>query len=72
MREGLRALAFANNDQGLDRGAIDAMRQASAGASVEIHIGPDCPRLVADTRRGIAGAISALFAITARAMIDGS
>ena len=72
VREGLRALAFANNDHGLDRGAIDAMRQASAGAGVEIHIEPDGPRLLADPTRGIEGAISALFAITARAMIDGS
>jgi predicted RNA-binding Zn ribbon-like protein len=72
VREGLRALAFANNDQKLDRGAIDAMRQASRGAGTEIRIEPDGPRFVADTASGVDAAIGALFAITARAMIDGS
>jgi predicted RNA-binding Zn ribbon-like protein len=72
VREGLRALAFANNDQGLDRGAIDAMRQASRGAGTEIRIEPDGPRFVGNAAAGIDGAIGALFAITARAMIDGS
>jgi predicted RNA-binding Zn ribbon-like protein len=72
VREGLRALAFANNDHTLDQGAIDAMRQASAGAGTQIHIEPDGPRFVADTMTGIEGPIGALFAITARAMIDGT
>ena len=72
VREGLRALAFANNDHGLDRGALDAMRQASAGVGIEIDIDIDGPRLVADTTAGIDGAIAALLAIIARAMIDGS
>jgi predicted RNA-binding Zn ribbon-like protein len=72
VREGLRALAFANNDHDLDNEAIDAMRAASAGTSVEIYIEPDGPRLVSDITAGIEGAIGRLFAITARAMIDGS
>ena len=72
VREGLRALAFVNNDHDLDLGAIEAMRQASAGAGTEIYIEPDGPRFVADIATGVEGAISALFAITARAMIDGT
>jgi hypothetical protein len=72
VREGLRALAFANNDHDLDRGAIEAMREASGGAGIEIRIEPDGPRLLADARAGIDGAIGALFAITARAMIEDS
>ena len=48
------------------------MRRASHGAGTEIRIGPDGPRFVADAARGIDAAIGALFAITARAMIDGS
>ena len=72
VREGLRALAFANNDHKLDEKAIDAMGQASAGAGTEIRIEPDGPRFVPDTATGIEGALGALFAITARAMIDGT
>jgi predicted RNA-binding Zn ribbon-like protein len=72
VREGLRALAFANNDQVLDVGAIDAMRRASKGAGTQIRIEPDGPRFLSDSASGIDAAIGALFAITARAMIDGA
>ena len=72
VREGLRALAFANNDQILNLGAIDAMRRASKGAGTRIRIEPDGPQFVADASTGIDAALGALFAITARAMIDGT
>jgi predicted RNA-binding Zn ribbon-like protein len=72
VREGLRALAFANNDQILNLGAIDAMRRASKGAGTQIRIEPDGPQFVADAASGNEPVIGALFAITARAMIDGA
>jgi hypothetical protein len=72
VREGLRALALANNDQRLDARALEAMRRASAHATSEIHIEPDGPRLVVAPDADIDVAIGALLAITARAMIDGS
>jgi predicted RNA-binding Zn ribbon-like protein len=72
VREGLRALAFANGGHGLDQQAVDAMRTASRGAATEIRIEPYGPRFVAGAANGLDAAIGALFAITARAMIDGS
>lgn len=72
VREGLRALAFANNGRDLDRGGVDAMREASRGAATGIRIEPDGPRFVAGGATGLDAALGALFAITARAMIDGS
>ena len=72
VREGLRALAFANNGHDLDRGEVEAMREASRGAAIGIRIEPDGPRFVADGATGLDAALGALFAITARAMIDGS
>lgn len=72
LREGLRALALANNGHDLSATAVDAMRQASAGAASEIHIEPDGPRLIAGAGAGLNSAIGALLAITARAMIDGT
>jgi predicted RNA-binding Zn ribbon-like protein len=72
VREGLRAFAIANNGHRADESAIAPMRQASKGGGIEIRIEPDGPRFVADTTTGLDGAIAALLAITARAMIDGS
>jgi predicted RNA-binding Zn ribbon-like protein len=70
VREGLRALAFANNGHGLSPSPSDAMRLASVGAVSEIRIESDGPRLIAGAT--INRAIGALLAITARAMIDGT
>ena len=72
VREGLRALAFANNGQDLDAGALSAMREASRGASTEIRLDPDGAQFVIAGAGDIAAAIGALLAIVARAMIDGS
>jgi hypothetical protein len=72
VREGMRALAFANNDQPLDAGAIDAMRRASAGARTEIRLEPDGPRFVPTAGGGIDAAFGSVLAIAARSMIDGS
>ena len=56
IREGLRALALANNDEALDARAVDAMRAASRGAAAEIRAEPDgahfvCPSAATSTRR---------------------
>jgi predicted RNA-binding Zn ribbon-like protein len=72
VREGLRALAFANNGHPLDHGAVDAMREASRGASTGIQIEPDGPRFVPGATTGLDTAIGGLYAITARAMMEGS
>jgi predicted RNA-binding Zn ribbon-like protein len=72
IREGLRAVAFANNQHQLNVGALDAMRRASQGAATQIRIEPHGPRFVAGAKTPIDAAIGAIFAITARAMIDGT
>lgn len=73
VREGIRALAFANNDRALDRGALEALHRASAGAGVvEIRIERDGPRFVALAKAALDAALGAMLAATARAMIDGT
>jgi predicted RNA-binding Zn ribbon-like protein len=72
VREGMRALAYANNGEEADPASIEAMRHASAGAGTEIRLDPDGPRFVPATGGGIDAAIGSLLAITARAMLDGS
>jgi predicted RNA-binding Zn ribbon-like protein len=72
VREGLRALAFANNAEDFDAAALDAMREASDGASVEIRIEADGPRFLAPSTVAVDSALGVLLAMTARAMIDGT
>ncbi len=72
LREGIRALAFANNDQDLNASAVDAMREASQGATTEIRVGSDGPQFIIARAWNVDAAIGALLAIVARAMIDGS
>jgi predicted RNA-binding Zn ribbon-like protein len=62
----------ARHGHDLDRGEVEAMREASRGAAIGIRIEPDGPRFVADGATGLDAALGALFAITATAMIDGS
>jgi predicted RNA-binding Zn ribbon-like protein len=70
VREGLRALAFANNGEPLDGDAVEALHRASAGASTEIRIEPGGPRFVAASATALDAGLGALLAITATAMID--
>ena len=70
VREGLRALAFANNDRPLDQAAVGRLRRASAGAHAEIAIEPDGPRFAPAEGAGLDGALGLLFAITATAMLQ--
>jgi predicted RNA-binding Zn ribbon-like protein len=72
VREGLRALAFANNDRIPDERMLEALRRASRGVATQIRIEPEGPRFTVDPKHGTDAALAALFAITARAMIDGS
>jgi predicted RNA-binding Zn ribbon-like protein len=72
VREGLRALASANNAQDLNAGAVDAMREASRGATTEIRVGADGAQFVIANAWDVDAAVGALLAIVARAMIDGS
>jgi predicted RNA-binding Zn ribbon-like protein len=72
VREGLRALAFANNGHDLDHRAVNAMHEASRGAATGIRIEADGPRFVRAATMDLDAALGALFAIITRAMIDGS
>jgi predicted RNA-binding Zn ribbon-like protein len=72
IREGLRALAFANNGHQLDPAATAAMEAASGGAAAEVRIGAAGPSFAPVRATGTTGAIGALLARVAAAMLDGS
>jgi predicted RNA-binding Zn ribbon-like protein len=70
VREGLRALAFANNERPLDEAAMDAMRRAADNAGVAVQVGPQGPRFAPRRDAGLDGALGALLAIVAQAMLQ--
>ena len=72
MREGLRALAFANGEQPFDPSALEAMHALSQDLPIEIQLGPAGPRFLTDAAAGVGGGLGMLVAITATAMLDGS
>ena len=73
LREGLRALAFANN--GSPPAQTDAKRalaEAAVGAIVEVRVSADGPSFVQASRDRVEGAFGVLLAIAARAMLEGT
>lgn len=70
IREGLRALAFANNGRPLDTNAIDAMRRASEGVHTQVSIEADGPRFLPPAGSAADGALGALLGTIAAAMIQ--
>jgi predicted RNA-binding Zn ribbon-like protein len=72
VREGLRALASANNHEPLDEAAVDSLHRASAGAFTEIRLEPGGPQFTVKDSATLDGALGALLAGVARAMLDGT
>ncbi len=72
LREGLRALAFANNGRPLDSQLAAEMADASLGLHVEVRLGPDGPEFVHGEPVGLEPALGLLIALAARAKIDGT
>jgi predicted RNA-binding Zn ribbon-like protein len=72
VREGLRALMFANNGHDLDRGAVECLDRAASRAGVRLEFADDgSPRLAPDAT-GVDGAIARLMAAVAEASVEGS
>ncbi len=70
-REGLRALAGANNGP-RDSYAIAGLNRAAQSASVEIRFSEDGPQFLAAGRGPLDRALGTVLAVAATAMIDGS
>lgn len=70
IREGLRALAYANNGCSLDTDAVAAMRRASEGVHTQVRIEPDGPRFDAPVGSAADGALGALLGTVAAAMVQ--
>lgn len=72
VREGLRALALANNGEPVDDAAVERLQLASAGAFTEIRIEPGGPRFHGGAADTLDAALGALLATSARGMLEGN
>jgi predicted RNA-binding Zn ribbon-like protein len=70
VREGLRALAFANN--GIRTREAESRALEGIGAAVEVRVSVDGPAFEQASRDRVDGAVGLLLAIVAEAMFDGS
>jgi predicted RNA-binding Zn ribbon-like protein len=71
VREGLRALALANNGVELDVAAVERLDRAASRAGLRVQATAHGPRLEPDAG-GVDGALAALLAAVATAVADGS
>ena len=71
VREGLRALALANNGVELDSTAVERLDRAASRAGLRVQAHPEGPRLEPDAG-GVDGALAKLLGSVATAVADGS
>lgn len=72
VREGLRALALANNGEGLDTCAVERLDQAAGRASLRVQASPGAPPRLAPDARGVDGAMATLLGMVATSVADGT
>jgi predicted RNA-binding Zn ribbon-like protein len=71
VREGLRALALANNGVDLDAAAVERLDRAASRAGLRVQATAGAPRLEPDAG-GVDGALATLLGVVATATADGS
>jgi predicted RNA-binding Zn ribbon-like protein len=71
VREGLRALALANNGEELDRAAVESLDRAASRAGLRVKALSGEPRLAPDAA-GVDGALATLLGAVATSVADGT
>ena len=71
VREGLRALLYANNDEPVDAGAVERMNRALRGPGLAVQLDPSSPPDFASARRDLDSALALIATIVAVAQLDG-
>ncbi len=71
VREGLRALLYANNDERPDHDAIEKMNRALRGPGLSVQLNPSSPPDFTSARRDLGSALALVATIVAVAQIDG-
>ncbi len=71
-REGLRALAAADDNGQARASALERLDRIASGTRVEVRLGQSGPQFAPAPEAGLDGALGCLLASTAQAMADGS
>jgi predicted RNA-binding Zn ribbon-like protein len=71
LREGIRALAFANNGEEPSPAALRGLSRAGGRPGVVVEFGPDGRGWLAPTGRDVAGALSFIAGLVFQSMADG-
>jgi predicted RNA-binding Zn ribbon-like protein len=72
LREGLRALLFANNGASEDRGAVERLNRALCGPGVFVQLDRSAPPDFVARRLDLDGALALIATIVALAQLDGT
>ena len=72
VREGLRALLFANNGAEVDQDAREHLNRALRGPGLFVQLSGSAPPLMRAWRRDLDGALAMIATIVAMAQLDGS
>jgi len=71
VREGLRALLYANNDEPPDDDAIERMNRALRGPGLAVQLDPSAPPDFRSSRRDLDSVLALIATIVAVAQLDG-
>ena len=71
VREGLRALLYANNDEPVDAGAVERMNRALRSPGLAVQLDPSSPPDFASARPDLDSALALIATIVAVAQLDG-
>lgn len=72
VREGLRALLFANNGADVDPDALERLNRALHGPGLFVQLSPSAPPVMRAWHRDLDGALAMIATIVARSQLDGS
>ena len=72
VREGLRALLFANNGEPVERAAVESLNEALGAPALGVRLDSVAPPAFTAPRRDVVGALATIASIVATSQIEGT
>jgi predicted RNA-binding Zn ribbon-like protein len=72
VREGLRALLFANNGEPVERAAVESLNEALGAPALGVRLDSGAPPAFTAPRRDVPGALATIASIVATSQIEGT